>query len=130
MEVASTRYVPGKEVQGEQVCSDEQESKLKQASSVTKRNSKSRKSKHQFSNSSSMTADNAAAPTFFSWLRCMLCYLFLILLGGACGAMWSVIGIEVSHGRIGVAVSDSVDKLVNSAVSGFTKNDSSNELPR
>ena len=44
--------------------------------------------------------------------------------------MWSVIGIEVSHGRIGVAVSDSVDKLVDSAVSGFTKNDSSNELPR
>ena len=130
VEVASTHYVPGKEVQGEEVCSDEQEWRLKQASAGTKRNSESRKSKHQFSNPNLMTSDDALAPTCCSWFRCMLCYLFLILLGGACGAMWSVIGIEVSHGHINAAVRDSEDKLVDSAVSGSTKNDSSNELSR
>ena len=130
VEVASTRDVPGKEVQGEEVCSDEKEWRLKQASAVTKRNSKSRKSKHELSNSSSMTSNNAAAPTCCSWLRCMLYYLFLILLGGACGAIWSVIGIEVSHGYFDAAMSDSTDKLVDSAMSGSTENDSLNELPR
>ena len=132
VEVSSTRYVQGKEVQGEEVRSDEPNSKLKQASAATKRSSKSRKSKHQFSNPSSTTSDDAAtpSPTCFSWLRCMLCYLLLILLGGACGAMWSVIVNEVVHGHIDATVSDSVNKRVDSAVSGSMNNDSLNELPR
>ena len=132
MEVSSTRYVQSKEVQGEDVRSDEPDSKLKQASAAMKRISKSRKSKHQFSNPSLTTSDDAATPTpiCFSWLHRMLCYLLLILLGGACGAMWSVIVDEVVHGHIDATVSDSVNKRVDSAMSGSMNNDSLNELPR
>ena len=61
----------------------------------------------------------------------MLCYLLLILLGGACGAMWSVIVNEVVHGHIDATVSDSVNQRVDSAaVSGSMNNDSLNKLPR
>ena len=95
----------------------------KQMSAAKKKSSKLRKSKPRFSNSNSTTSDDAATPTRFSWLRCMFCYLFLMLLSGACGAMWSIIFNEVCHGHVDTAVSDSVNKRVDSAVSGPMNND-------
>ena len=125
MAVSSTRYVRGEEIR-----LDKPDSKLKQASAATKRTSKARKSTQECSHSSSKTSDDTAAPTCFSWLLCMLCVLFLIPLSGVCGTGCSVIFNKANHSHVDVSVSDSANKLIDSAANGFMKYDSLNGLPR
>ena len=87
--------------------------------------SKSKKPVYQYTDSSSKTPGNTTTSTFFVWFGRMLNLLFLILLV-VTGAMSSIVIFnEVLHGQVDSAAGDSVNKLVDLAVSNSMRN----ELP-
>ena len=107
---------------------DASDSNLKR-SSTTKRSSKSRKPKKpvdQDTESSAKTSADTTSSTFLMWLGRSLNLLFLILLVVS-GAMSSIVIFnDVLHGQVDSVAGDSVNKLVDLAVSDSMRN----ELPR